>query len=126
MKYLEPAPREARLGEGIALGAAELLRGCERGVEIKVQGTARVFAQHPEEEAPWGWLYLTFLLVMWKSMQAELLNTGAGEWREVIGRGSQRMENSRAGWQRLSKCIWREKQSHSTSQPEEGVWKAKP
>ena len=85
-----------------------------------------MFAQRPEEEAPWGWLYLTFLLATWKSMQAELLSTGAGEWREVIERGSQRMENSRAGWQRLSKCIWREKQSHSTSLPEVGVWKAKP
>jgi len=78
---------QADLGEDVALGATELLRGCEQGVKITAHRAARVFVQCPEEEAVRGWLYLTFLLAMRKSTQAELLNTGTGEERGVIERG---------------------------------------
>lgn len=45
--------------------------------------------------------------------------TRVGGGREVIERGTQRMESlgkkSRAGWQRVSKCTWRDKWSDSAS-----------
>lgn len=83
---------QADLREDMALRATELLRGCKQGVKITAH---RVFVQCPKEEAVRGWLYLTFLLAMRKGVQAELLNTGAGEGREVI----ERREPGKRDWE---------------------------
>lgn len=56
--------------------------------------------------------------------------TRAGEGREVMERGTRRMESltkkTRAGWQRVSKCTWRGNQSNSAPLQKEGVGKAGP
>lgn len=117
--------RQADLSKGIAPGAAELQR---RSV-ASCEGVCSV--SHGRGSTSLA-LFNIFISNVKEHAGAIVKHriTRAGGGREVVERGTQRMEGfgkkSRAGWQRASKCTWRDKQSDSASLQEEGVWEDEP